>query len=438
MSAKIDAPRSASWAGRRVTVVADFDSFLRAASVLARHLEGLGATIRYRLVFARAGQVSRAQLASIGLTPDQVQILPMDRLVTRAVLGEEDVVVLGLNGMRSRRFFVRLHHAFEGAPRRPIVTSLYPGLVFRFHLEGMTSRMAADLLLLNSPADLRLYEGALREMGLANRNAICAGLAFLPPALPPRTDTREGAVLFVAQPTVPVSREERRYVVVRLLELARRYPETRWLLKPRHRRDETTLHRDDHHYEDLLDELARDEPVPPNFAVVHDPLAELFQRTRLALTFSSTAALESLRLGVPTRILTDVGIHENIGNHFFLGSGLCCSLDEVRPDLGWREPAAEWWDDNVVSAADRIQATLARLEELVAERAAHPASLPPPYRRLLGGTPALERYLAEREGWAELGERGVAAGRLRKVLRRLARTGRRLVRAGMERAAAGK
>ena len=438
MSAELGPLRPGSWAGRRVTVVADFDSFLRAASVLAGHLERAGATVRYRLVFARAGQVSRAQLASMGLTPEQVETLPMDRLATREVLGDEDLVVLGLNGMRSRRFFVRLHHAFEGAPRRPIVTSLYPGLVFRFHLEGMTSRMAADLLLLNSPADLRLYEGALREMGLANRNAICAGLAFLPPAQPPRADAREGAVLFVGQPTVPVSREERRYVIVRLLELARRHPETRWLLKPRHRRDETTLHRDDHHYEDLLDELARGERIPSNFAVVHDPLSVLFERTRLALTFSSTAALESLRLGVPTRILTDVGIHENIGNHFFIGSGLSCTLDDVRPDLGWRAPAADWWDDNVVSATDRMEATLLRLEELLAERAAHPAALPPPYPRLLGGTPALERYLAEREGWAELGERGAAAGPLRKLLRRLERTGRRLVRMGMERAMPGR
>lgn len=424
-----------AWRSRRVTVVADFDSFLKAGTVYARHFESLGARIRYLLAFARPNQISDAQLVGMGLTPSQVRVMPLDTIASRSTLEREDLVLLGLNGMRTRRFLLRFHRAHADAPRRPIVASFYPGLIFRFHLEGMVSRMGADVLLLNSPADLSLYERALGEMGLTNVNAICAGLSFLPGGgLPTPRELPTGAVLFVGQPTVPVSRAERRYVVARLVERAQRFPSTEWLLKPRHRRGETSLHRDDHHFEDLLDELAARQPIPPNLRVVHDPLPELFERTALCLTFSSTAALESLLRGIPTRVLTDIGIHENIGNHFFVGSGLSCTFDDVEPESGWRKPNAEWLAEHVVSTADRLPAITARLEAKVEEQASSSKALPPPYPRLFGRAAAFENYLRETEGWkavAEFGGRGIGP---RVRLRRLAVSLRGLVEQAWSRA----
>ena len=171
-----------AWEHRRVTVVAAFDSFLKSALPYARHLEASGARVRYRIVFARPNQISRRQLADLGVPESRTHTLHMDALVTPRELGDEDVVLVALNGLRSRRFYLRLHRAFREARRRPITASFYPGLIFRFHLEGMASRMAADLLLLNSPHDLTLYKGALASMGLENRNAIALGLSFLPTA----------------------------------------------------------------------------------------------------------------------------------------------------------------------------------------------------------------------------------------------------------------
>lgn len=422
-----------AWRSRRVTVVADFDSFLKAGTVYARHLEALGARVRYLVAFARPNQISDAQLTGMGLSPSQVCVMPLDAIASRASLEREDLVLVGLNGLRTRRFLLRFHREHASAPRRPVVASFYPGLIFRFHLEGMVSRMGADVLLLNSPADLRLYEGALREMGLKNENAMCAGLSFLPGGGIASREPRAGAVLFVGQPTVPVSRAERRYVVVRMIERAERFPETEWLIKPRHRRGETSLHRDDHHYEDLLGEIARERSIPPNLRVVHDPLPELFERTGLCLTFSSTAALESLLRGIPTRVLTDVGVHENIGNHFFVGSGICCTLDDVEPGSGWREPSAEWLAEHVVSTADRLVDVVARLEEKISAQAAASSALPPPYPRSFGRAAAFDDYLRENEGWravAEFGDRGIGP----KVrLRRLAVSLRALVHQGWAR-----
>lgn len=407
-----------SWAGRRVTVVADFDSFLRAAATHALGLERLGASIRYDLVFARLGQVSDAQLADIGLASSVVRTRSMADVTSRAYLEQEDVVVLALSGLRTRRFLARFHRAFVGAKRRPVVVTLYPGLIFRFHLEGMTSRMGADLLLLNSPLDLRLYETALGAMGLVNRNAMCAGLALLPPRMPPREARAPRTVLFTGQPTVPEGREERRYVVASLIRKAREFPDAQWLLKPRHRRGETTLHRATFHYEDLLEDIARSERIPDNFSVVHGPIGELFGITDLCLTVSSTAALEALQMGVPTRVLTDLGVHEHLGNHFFAESGLCAELDEVRPDAGWREPDPSWWSDRVSSAADHAPRVHERLASLLEAQRESDAALPPPYPRRFGHSASFERYLEEREGWEALAEPNAVPKRmLNRVVR---------------------
>ncbi len=408
-----------SWSGRRVTVVAAFDSFLRAAVPYARYFESLGAQVHYRIVFARPNQISNEQLRDIGLPPDRTTTIPLDALVRRDAIGGEDVVLLGLDGLRTRRFMVRLHHSFLGAQRRPVVVSFYPGLIFRFHLEGMLSRMSADLLLLNSPADLRLYESALRGMGLTNENALSMGLSFLPSRGEANSHVvpSDGHVLFVGQPTVPAGRTERAYVLSRLAELAEKYPGTEWLLKPRHRRYETTLHRVDHHYEDLRAELSRQRRMPANFRVVHGPMSELLERTRVCLTFSSTAALEAAVRGIPTRVLTDIGIHENVGNHFFLESGLLASFDDVRPDLEQRV-VPEWLTEHAATAADQMPLLTERLEALMTRQAREGRSLPRPYDRHFGRSEGFERFLEREEGWvglANFGER--SHGRMARIRR---------------------
>jgi hypothetical protein len=44
---------------------------------------------------------------------------------------------------------------------------------------------------------------------------------------------------------------------------------------------------------------------------------------------SSTAAVEAIHRGLPTGILTDLGIREEMGNHYFAGSGCYVAFDEL-------------------------------------------------------------------------------------------------------------
>jgi hypothetical protein len=55
--------------------------------------------------------------------------------------------------------------AWSHSATRPRLISAYPGILFRFALEGMLDRSGADLLCLNSQQDLSLYRKGLRRAG---------------------------------------------------------------------------------------------------------------------------------------------------------------------------------------------------------------------------------------------------------------------------------
>src|SRR5690606_11752458 len=137
MSSSNPAPESLATRPReRVLLVASFDSFLRSAVRFGRLLESRGAQLDCVIPFVRNRQLSAAQKATADAPPD-TRTLPLAEIATAGVLGSYDVVVLALDGARSRDFFLRFREAFpQTASRRPLTVCLYPGLLFRFHLEG--------------------------------------------------------------------------------------------------------------------------------------------------------------------------------------------------------------------------------------------------------------------------------------------------------------
>jgi hypothetical protein len=179
-------------------------------------------------------------------------------------------------------------------------------------------------------------------------------------------------VVFAAQPSVPDTRADRTYLLNRLVEHARRHPEREVLLKLRSRPGEHTTHIEELPYQ----RLARGLGLPANLRLVHGHMGEVLDRTDLLVTVSSTAALEALHRGVPTAVLTDLGIREALGNHHFVGSGCLASWDQL--DAGHRPEPDETWLARQGVAADGTFATAfdtarARIAELLDE----PGGLPP-------------------------------------------------------------
>ncbi len=342
---------------RKILVVGSYDSFLKAGLRFASRFDAESDIV---VVRARA-PLSAAQLRDLGLNPG-AESQRLGQVLQRHRLQEYDAVLLALAGRPSNKFIRRFETMWGDAPRRPLLVTLYPGLVFRFHYEGMNWRMGADLVLLNSPHDFEMYQRLCEAARVPHCNGLAGGLSLLSgERLPPRRAGGTQRVLFVGQPTVPTTREDRAALLAGAMDFARRYPNAEVLLRPRHRPGETTLHRTRYHLEEVLQDLG---DTPSNFRITYEPLDALWDSVTLCVSVSSTAVLEALWRGIPSRVLTDFGVHENLGNQFFLGSGLLCPLSDLTPDASY--VLDETWAERHVCGMDaQLPAITARLDQLL-------------------------------------------------------------------------
>ena len=402
-----------------------------------QQLASEGAQVDYELIYVRQNQVSSRQLKTFGC-PAHLRPRPLEEIAAKENLSQYDVLLLALDGLRTRRFMTRFVNLWRDTDqRRPITVAMYPGVVFRFHLEGMMSRMSCDLFLLNSKADHALYLQLLASLRLPDDNAMVSGLPFLPKPLPSQeTDpSREEAspqkrtVLFIGQPTVPAGEMERLYVVQKLVSLAQRFRDTTFVLKPRHRPNETTLHRVKYHYQDLAQTHSDRWPLPANLTIEYGPMQELLARADLCVTFSSTAALESITAKIPTGILSDLGINENLGNHFFIGSGLFMELDDI-PEPPTLEVETEWLDAHVSPGSARLGVVSDTIRLLVERQRVQRTPIAIPNGRLFGRAAGFTEFTADEFGWSALEQfgdsqkrgRGGATARARRLLAPIGQT----------------
>lgn len=362
---------------RKILVLGSYDSFLKAGLRLAQRFEQLGATIDTRIVMARKGQLSPRQISELGLAPS-VGFLPFEQVVHRSSLAPYDVVIVALAGEPSSAFYSRFAKLWRDAPTRPLTISLYPGIVFRFHYEGMLRRMGADLVLLNSPHDFEMYQQLCDAAGLKRCNGLVGGLAVLPGErqFTRRTTPERECFLFVGQPSVPGPRDERAHLVRLISGVAQRHSRAEVLIKPRNRPSETTLHKTPHPFSQLLPEIP---DAPKNLRLTYEPLDALWERVSCCSSVSSTAVLEAIWRGIPSFVITDLGVHENLGNHFFLGSGLLTDLKSFTLEL---QPAlhAVWASRHLCGMDAQFGSIAAWIEEHLALQAARGRALEPPAR----------------------------------------------------------
>ncbi|MEU4734913.1 MULTISPECIES: DUF6716 putative glycosyltransferase [Streptomyces] len=292
---------------------------------------GPDAVVTGYVLRGRATPTAR-QLAEAGLgTPREVTGAEFLRAVREEAY---DVVVLALVGGAVQAM---LHGLAAAAPRRrPVVVTGYVGVVYEKLADGLLLRHGADLVLANSPYDARRFRAVYEGVGADPSAVVRAALPFLGGA-PHRPVPGRHTVVFAAQPSVPATRADRMYLLRRLAGHARLHPDREVLLKLRSKPGEHTTHIEELPYQ----RLARSLPQPPNLRLVYGNMGRVLDVTDLLVTVSSTAALEALHRGVPTAVLTDLGVREALGNHHFIGSGLLTSWDrldagdEPVPDPAW-------------------------------------------------------------------------------------------------------
>ncbi|MFC4492750.1 DUF6716 putative glycosyltransferase [Streptomyces ovatisporus] len=370
----------------RTAVLADSDTRWKWGALTARRLTP-GARIDGLLLRGRATPTPR-QLDEVGVTVDSLRETTGVRFV-REASGRDayDVVVLACVGgavqamLHGMARAARPEGAAEGPGgkeagrlvRRPVIVTGYVGVVYEKLADGLLLRHGADVVLANSRYDAERFRAVYAGVGADGSSVTEGALPFLggaPYKGPGHPDQgphagRPFTVVFAAQPSVPASRTDRAYLLRRAVEHARAHPGREVLIKLRSRPGEHTTHIEEQPYQKLAGRLPGG--LPANCRLVYGHMGEVLDRTDLLVTVSSTAALESLHRGVPTAVLTDLGVREALGNHHFLGSGCLASWDQL--DAGFLPEAAPEWtarqgvlpDGSYEHAFDTARARVAEL-----------------------------------------------------------------------------
>jgi putative glycosyltransferase DUF6716 len=346
-----------------VHVIADSDTRWKWGAAAAARLTPDGAAIHGHLLEGRATP-SEQQLADIGAEVTSVRRVAMATLLTDLAEGPADVVVLACVGGTIQALLHGLARAWTHRTPRPVVVTGYVGLVYERLVDGLMLRAGADILLANSAADTRRFRAVFDAVGVDADSIVTTALPFLdgePWDARAAGSSRRFTVCFVAQPSVPETRAERHYALSRAVQHARRHPDRNVVVKLRGRVGEQTTHLERHHYSSLLPDVE----IPANVEFVYGRMSDVLDRTDLCVTVSSTAALEAMHRGIPTAVLTDFGVREELGNHAFLGSGALTSwraLDEG--EVPKVDPA--WTADHGVGDPAPYDAARRRLAELLA------------------------------------------------------------------------
>ncbi|MFG2829061.1 DUF6716 putative glycosyltransferase [Streptomyces sp. NPDC048434] len=325
----------------RVAVLADSDTRWKWGALTAYRIQSDIRLDGY-LLRGRATPTVR-QLDEVGARADSLREIRGVDFVRSIDRTRYDVVVLACVGGAVQAMLHGLARAWQRAERRPVVVTGYVGVVYEKLADGLLLRHGADVVLANSRHDADRFREVYRGVGADGGSVVECALPFLGGARY-RGESATGArdpytVVFAAQPSVPESRADRSYLLRRAVEHARRHPDREVLIKLRSKPGEHTTHIEELPYQKLAGKAAGG--LPANCRLVYGNMGEVLDRTDLMVTVSSTAALESLHRGIPTAVLTDLGIREVLGNHHFLGSGCLASWDEL--DAGHRpEPDAHW------------------------------------------------------------------------------------------------
>ncbi|MGW1374990.1 DUF6716 putative glycosyltransferase [Streptomyces sp. NPDC002446] len=352
----------------RVAVLADSDTRWKWGALTAYRIQPDIRLDGY-LLRGRATPTVR-QLDEVGARAESLREIRAVDFVRSIDRTRYDVVVLACVGGAVQAMLHGLARAWQtgtaAGGRRPVVVTGYVGVVYEKLADGLLLRHGADVVLANSRHDADRFRAVYRGVGADDSSVVECALPFLGGAAY-TGQHRPRTVVFAAQPSVPESRADRTYLLRRAVEHARKHPDREVLIKLRSKPGEHTTHIEELPYQ----KLAARAPggLPANCRLVYGNMGEVLDRTDLLVTVSSTAALESLHRGIPTAVLTDLGVREVLGNHHFLGSGCLASWDELdaghlpQPDKDWLTRQGVAADGEYEKAFDAARARVTELRE---------------------------------------------------------------------------
>ncbi|MFI6428168.1 DUF6716 putative glycosyltransferase [Promicromonospora sp. NPDC050880] len=337
----------------RVLAVADSDSYLKWACATLDRIgapedEGLArsAVLVRTPIVPTTNQIAAAVAGSSVVRPPVLSLRELKEHVREA---RPDVVLVAATGPVAE-MVARIVVRADPANRPALVTGL-PGMALPATPRGTAWRRWCDAFVVHSRREIAAYRDAFAAHDAAPR-VVLGHLPFLErlTAIPSRPTER---VVFAAQAKVPNDRDDRVRLLDGLAHLTNEGFEV--IVKLRARKGERQTHNEAHPYDELWDaEHERLGHRSDAVRFVDGPMAEWLQPGTALVTVSSTAALESLALHLPTALVDDFGVDATLLNEPFAGSGCMISLADVGKAFheGGPVPDAGWLDENYLHAAE--------------------------------------------------------------------------------------
>lgn len=316
----------------KVLFLASYDSQLKVARYFSEEFKRQGWQCSLRITRQERNQFSSRQY---GEYTGDLSYECCDYSVEDVLRGVDgySVIVVVLQGYFVQRLSYEFFKLHQSNRSRPIWITGFVGVnLFNTSL-GYQRRLNSDLVFMNSQKDVDDCEKVATAIGLPGGHAIASGLPYVKSIDPDRERSRDiRQVVFAGQPDVPSGLVDRVYILSKMMEYARAFPERKVLLKPRHRPSEKSLHKTVHHYEIILRSYFSGVDIPDNFSITYESIPSLLDDSQLFITVSSTAAIEALSYNTQVVILKDFGISELSGTSYFMDSGMMCSFSDLMCD----------------------------------------------------------------------------------------------------------
>lgn len=338
----------------RVLAVADSDSYLKWACATLDRLgpadeAGLdrSAVIVKTPIAPTTSQIAAAVAGSSVVRP---AVLPVRDLAAQIRDDTPDVVLIAATGPVAE-VVARAIVAATGKRRPALVTGL-PGMALPATPEGTGWRRWCDAFVVHSRLEIDAYREAFAGHDVAPEVPL-AHLPFLEHMSASLGTEPIKRIVFAAQAKVPDNRPDRVALLDRLARLAD--DEFEVIVKLRARKGERQTHNEAFPYDELWDtEHGQLGHRSDALRFVDGPMAEWLQPGSALMTVSSTAAMESLALGLSTVIIDDFGVSPELLNAPFAGSGCVMHVADAAEAFrtGGPEPDPAWLEDNYLHAAE--------------------------------------------------------------------------------------
>lgn len=338
----------------RVLAVADSDSYLKwACATLDRLGPAEEAGLDRSAVIVKtpiAPTTSQIAAAVAGSSVVRPAVLPVRDLAAQIRDDTPDVVLIAATGPVAE-VVARAIVAATGKRRPALITGL-PGMALPATPEGTGWRRWCDAFVVHSRLEIDAYREAFAGHGVVPEVPL-AHLPFLEHMSASLGTEPVKRVVFAAQAKVPDNRPDRVALLDRLARLAE--DEFEVIVKLRARKGERQTHNEAFPYDELWDtEHGALGHRSDALRFVDGPMAEWLQPGSALMTVSSTAAMESLALGLSTVIIDDFGVSPELLNAPFAGSGCVMHVADAAETFrtGGPEPDPAWLEDNYLHATE--------------------------------------------------------------------------------------